>query len=163
MFGYGSVGYEIAKRLKVFNVKINIVDLKLKKDEYVDQCYLIKDLDTAIRESNIIILTVPLTKKTEGLMSKNRLLLMKENSILVNIARGKIIREKDLVEVLKDYPQKKLGVVLDVFENEPLDKESELWDFDNVILTPHNSFVGENNNERLFKVIIENIAKEQKK
>ena len=161
--GFGNVGQEIAKRLKVFNVKINAVDLQNNNSEYQDMFYTISEINEAIKVSDILILTLPLTKETEGIIDKEKLMLMKENSILVNIARGKIIKEKDLIEILKEKQKDFLGIILDVFENEPLDKESKLWDFENVIVTPHNSFVGENNSERLYMLIKENIIKEQKR
>ena len=161
--GFGNVGQEIAKRLKAFNVKINAVDLKNNNGEYQDMFYTISEINDAIKVSDILILTLPLTKETEGIIDKEKLMLMKDNSILVNIARGKIIREKDLIEVLKEKQKDFLGIILDVFEEEPLNKESKLWDFENVIVTPHNSFVGENNNERLYILIKENIIKEQKR
>ena len=82
---------------------------------------------------------------------------MKEHSIFINISRGKVINENDLIEFIKQ--NKFLGVILDVFKNEPLDKESLVWDMDNVIITPHNSFVSENNNRRLFEVIYNNLMK----
>ena len=125
--------------------------------------YKISEIDDAIKISDILILTLPLTKETEGIIDKEKLMLMKDNSILVNIARGKIIKEKDLIEILEIRKKNFLGIILDVFEDEPLDKESKLWDFENVIVTPHNSFVGENNNERLYMLIKENIIKEQKR
>ena len=161
--GFGNVGQEIAKRLKAFNVKINAVDLKNNNSEYQDMFYKISEIDDAIKISDILILTLPLTKETEGIIDKEKLMLMKDNSILVNIARGKIIKEKDLIEILEIRKKNFLGIILDVFEEEPLDKESKLWDFENVIVTPHNSFVGENNNERLYMLIKENIIKEQKR
>ena len=161
--GFGNVGQEIAKRLKAFNVKINAVDLKNNNGEYQDMFYTISEINDTIKVSDILILTLPLTKETEGIIDKEKLMLMKDNSILVNIARGKIIREKDLIEVLKEKQKDFLGIILDVFEEEPLNKESKLWDFENVIVTPHNSFVGENNNERLYILIKENIIKEQKR
>ena len=84
---------------------------------------------------------------------------MKRNAILVNVARGQIINTVDLLDALnKNYI---FGAVLDVFEAEPLDKESPLWKMENVILTPHNSFVGEGNGERLWKVIKNNMEKEK--
>ena len=84
---------------------------------------------------------------------------MKRNAILVNVARGQIINTVDLLDALnKNYI---FGAVLDVFETEPLDKESPLWKMENVILTPHNSFVGEGNGERLWKVIKNNMEKEK--
>ena len=79
---------------------------------------------------------------------------MKNGSVLVNIARGGIIDEKALRNALRT---RLLGAVLDVFEKEPLDYGNEIWDEENVILTPHNSFVGEGNENRLWKVIKENL------
>ena len=83
---------------------------------------------------------------------------MKKNAILINISRGNIIKEKDLVRALKN--RKILGAVLDVFENEPLNKESELWNLDNIIITPHNSFVSEQNERRMYEVILKNIVQD---
>ena len=80
---------------------------------------------------------------------------MKRNSIIVNISRGRIIDEKTLVHHLNNHL---LGAVLDVFEEEPLAIDSELWDAKNIIISPHNSFIGENNNYRLHDLIIKNIS-----
>ena len=80
---------------------------------------------------------------------------MKDTSIFVNVARGQLVNENDLIDALTK--KEIAGAVLDVFNSEPLDKKSPLWDFDNVILTPHNSFVGENNNKRMFDVIFKNL------
>lgn len=62
------------------------------------------------------------------------------------------------MKALKD--RKILGAVLDVFENEPLSKKSELWNLDNIIITPHNSFVSEQNERRMYKVILKNIIQD---
>ena len=75
----------------------------------------------------------------------------------MNIARGPLVVESDLINSLKSGDIG--GAVLDVFEEEPLNENSPLWDMDNVILTPHNSFVGENNNKRMFNVIVNNLEK----
>ncbi len=81
---------------------------------------------------------------------------MKQGSVLVNIARGKIVDTAALERAL----QKNLhGAVLDVFEEEPLAQNSPLWDMKNVIVTPHNSFVGEGNQARLFDLILSNIGR----
>lgn len=155
--GYGSVGNEIAKRLKAFEVKINVVDRMPKQDDYIDDSYDIANLEEAIKNTDILILTLPLTKQTEGIIDMQKMQQMKNGSILVNIARGKIIKEVDLIEILKNDRNKFNGVILDVFEEEPLTKKSELWNFVNVIITPHNSFVSENNSERMFNLIKNNI------
>ena len=75
----------------------------------------------------------------------------------MNIARGPLVVESDLINSLKSGDIS--GAVLDVFGEEPLNENSPLWDMDNVILTPHNSFVGENNNKRMFNVIVDNLEK----
>ena len=156
IIGYGSVGREIAKRLKAFNVTINIVDIIDNKDEYVDKFYFIYELEQVIQNTDIVILTLPLTEETEGIINKEKLNHIKEGSVLINIARGKIINEKDLIDIIKT--NKLRGVALDVFEEEPLNTVSELWSLENVIITPHNSFIGENNSSRLFELIKNNIV-----
>lgn len=157
ILGYGSVGREIAKRLKNFGVFINAVDRKEIDDQNIDKYYNIEQVDEVLYTSDIIILTLPLTGETKYFINLDRLEKMKKDSILINISRGKIIKEIDLLKTLKKG--KFLGVVLDVFENEPLDKENELWNYENVIITPHNSFVSNNNEERLFNLIYENVSK----
>lgn len=79
---------------------------------------------------------------------------LKKSAVIVNIARGAIIDTEALIETLPHIG----GAVLDVFEDEPLEPTSALWQSDNVIITPHNSFVGENNNSRFFDCIINNFC-----
>lgn len=154
IIGYGSVGTEIAKRLKVFGVNVISVDIIERKDEWVDEALLIDNLDEALCKSDIVVLTLPLTEETRHLINKDKISMMQEDALLINVSRGGIIDEAALVGALK--ANKFLGAALDVFENEPLE-ESLLWDFDNVIITPHNSFVSDKVNERLYELIIENL------
>lgn len=158
IIGYGSVGQEIAKRLKVFNVKIMAVDKKEINDNLVDKSYLIENIREALICSDINIFTLPLTEETKGIVNYNMINNMKDESILVNIARGALINENDLINMIEQG--KFLGVFLDVFESEPLKSDSKLWDFENVIITPHNSFISENNEDRLYRVIYENIKRD---
>ena len=146
IIGYGSVGTEIAKRLKAFGANVISVDRQVKEDDYVDESILIDDLDAALEKSDVIILTLPLTAETKHLINEEKIKVMKDNAVLINVSRGGIIDETALIESLKE--DKFLGVALDVFEEEPLN-ESPLWDFENVIITPHNSFVSDKVNERL--------------
>ena len=80
--------------------------------------------------------------------------------MLVNISRGAVVNEKDLVKALESGILS--GVVLDVFENEPLAENSELWDMENVVITPHNSFVSSKNNTRLFNLAYDNLKTSMK-
>ena len=154
IIGYGSVGTEIAKRLKAFGANVISVDRQVKEDDYVDESILIDDLDAALEKSDVIILTLPLTAETKHLINEEKIKVMKDNAVLINVSRGGIIDETALIESLKE--DKFLGVALDVFEEEPLN-ESPLWDFENVIITPHNSFVSDKVNERLFELMIKNL------
>ncbi len=158
ILGYGSVGKEIAKRLKAFDTTITAVDIKSVEDDNIDNYFNISDIDKVLPAEDIIIITLPLTDETRGLIDFNKISIMKKNAILINISRGNIIKEKDLVKALKN--RKILGAVLDVFENEPLNKESELWNLDNIIITPHNSFVSEQNERRMYEVILKNIVQD---
>ena len=88
-------------------------------------------------------------------MSRDILKSLKSEAIIVNISRGGLIDEQALAEILN--VRQDLYAALDVFECEPLSSESPLWNLPNVALSPHNSFVSNGNNERMFKVIYSNL------
>ena len=155
IFGCGSVGIEVAKRLKAFGVGIIGVDIVKGKSEYIDKYELMSNMHEVLMKTDIVILTLPLTEDTFHLFDKSCFEKMKKNAVLINISRGQVINENDLILSLKSG--KISAAALDVFEEEPLSVESELWDLENVIITPHNSFVGEGNNERMFDVIYNNL------
>ena len=97
-----------------------------------------------------------LTAETKHIMNDGKLNAMKVGSVLVNIARGAIVDELALLKALE---VRLMGAVLDVFEEEPLPSKNILWDNEKVIITPHNSFVGDGNADRLWNVIINNLEK----
>ena len=96
-----------------------------------------------------------MTDLTFHLISEEVLLHLKRDAILINIARGALIDEKALNNILKIRPD--IYVVLDVFEDEPLPEDSPLWTYPNIALSPHNSFISDGNNKRLFSVIYNNL------
>ena len=151
--GCGSVGNECAKRFAAFGCIVTGVDLFPREDSLYQEILPLNQLDIALKRSDIIVLTLPLTEQTRHLIDENRLALLKQNAVLVNIARGAVID----TEALLKYIDRIGGAVLDVFEEEPLEKTSPLWEKENVILTPHNSFVGERNAERLREIITGNM------
>ena len=155
IFGAGDVGSRTAERLKAFGVKITAADIAEPQSDIYDKYCNMEDINIALSESDIIIITLPLTDDTRGFFDEKRLGLLKADSILVNMSRGGIIDEKALVSALKN---KALGyAVLDVFEEEPLEANSPLWNTPRLLITPHNSFVSEKNNERMFDVIYKNL------
>ena len=156
VLGTGSVGTECAKRLKAFNSRIIGMDIYDNGSEYIDEFYPMEELSNVLPTADIVILSLPLTDKTKGLMGKENLSLMKEGGVLINVARGAIIDEQSLIDTLSEG--RLLGVALDVFEEEPLSQSSPLWTHPGVIVTPHNSFVSDGNSGRLFNLICQNLA-----
>ena len=148
--GCGSVGTECAKRFQVFGCRVIGVDLFQREDAAYEKMYSLACFDEGLSQADVVVLTLPLTEETRHMMNETRFSAMKDNSVLVNIARGAVVDEEAL---LKAVDEKLLGAVLDVFEEEPLSPDNVLWKKENIILTPHNSFVGDGNGERLFTVI----------
>ena len=93
------------------------------------------ELSYILAESDYLVIAVPLTDETRGMIGEPHLRAMKPNAVIINIARGAVIDEPALVRALKEGWIK--GAALDVFQQEPLSPESELWGLENVILTPH--------------------------
>lgn len=149
--GCGSVGTECAKRFKAFGCDVIGVDLFVREDENYRTMLPLELLDFVLEKSDIVVLTLPLTDETKHLMNADRFAKLKQGSVLVNIARGAVVDTDALLAALNG---KLSGAVLDVFEEEPLAESSPLWDMENVILTPHNSFVGDGNAARLDRVIL---------
>ena len=147
--GCGSVGTECAKRFKAFGCEVIGVDVAVRNDDNYDEVKGIESLNEALISADVVVLTVPLTEQTRGLINKKRLELMK-NAVLVNISRGPVVDQKALEEWDGT-------AILDVFEEEPLEDGNPLWK--KAIVTPHNSFVGERNKNRLSNVIIENLMR----
>jgi len=154
--GCGHIGTECAKRFQAFGCRIIGVDLLPRFDDKYHNILPFSSFDEGLKVADIVILTLPLTNDTRHLMNKERFQKMKNGSILVNISRGAVIEEKALLQALDG---KLSGAVLDVFEQEPLNESSPLWQKDNVIITPHNSFVGDGNLDRLNQLIGANLEK----
>lgn len=153
--GCGSVGTECAKRFKAFGCSVVGVDIKPYQNELYDSMLPLDNLDEALMHADVTVLTLPLTEKTRHFINADRFAAMKHGAVLVNIARGAIIDTDALIVALNTHLG---GAVLDVFEEEPLDESSPLWDMENVIITPHNSFISDKNNERLRELVINNLT-----
>lgn len=149
--GCGSVGTECAKRFQAFGCRVMGVDLFPRVDSHYVQMVGLTELDKQLPDADVVVLTLPLTDETKQLMNTERLKLLKASAVLVNIARGGVVDTQALMECLPCIG----GAVLDVFEEEPLEEDSPLWDIENVVITPHNSFIGDRNQERLSHVILE--------
>jgi phosphoglycerate dehydrogenase-like enzyme len=154
--GCGSVGKEIAKRIKVFGTTVLGVDKSNENIEFFDKMYPVSNINEALVQSDIVILSLPLNIKTTNLFNREKFKVMKKNSVLINLSRGGVIDEKDLIEALRKG--RFLGVALDVFKEEPLSEYNELWNFPNLLISPHNSFVSDKVSDRLTNVILANLT-----
>ena len=124
-FGKGSINKEVSKYLKPFDCKCSFIDSHSTKE------YILNKL----RLAEIIICALPGTKRTKMLFNKKMLDTFPKHSILVNVGRGDLIDENHLIEKLKNKTLR--GAVLDVTSEEPLQKNSKLWNCPNLILTQH--------------------------
>jgi phosphoglycerate dehydrogenase-like enzyme len=154
IIGVGNVGEEIAKRLKPFNTIIEGFDIKPKFNSEFDIISNIENFSAS--EYDIIILTAPHTSLTHHILNSNNLYTLKEGSIILALSRGGLIDEIALIKALSNRPD--LTAILDVFDEEPLKEESDLWNVGNLRIFPHNSFVGEYNQYRLHSLILNNIG-----
>ncbi len=131
IFGFGRIGQAVARRAKGFDMRI-LYTARTEKSMSFECEYV--DFSTLIKESDYISVNAPLNKDTEGIFNYDTFTKMKENAIFINTARGKIVKEKDLVKILKEKII--AGAALDVYENEPIIEE-ELKTMENCILAPH--------------------------
>lgn len=153
--GTGTIAQEAVKRLQGFDMNLIGINTNGRMIEGFDQCFPMSQVDEVISISDFIVIAIPHTAATTHLLNKERFKLMKNDAVLINVARGAVIKEEDLIEVLEQ--DKFLGVALDVFEQEPLAADHPLWGFDQVKVTPHNSWISQMRNVRRFDMIFKNL------
>lgn len=155
--GAGNVGCEVAKRLSAMGCSVIGYDLYPKVRQEFDEVRHIDNFVSDLHSYDIVILTAPHTPETHHLLNAKTLAHLRTNAVIVNIARGGLVDENALIEILRQ--RQDLFAVLDVFEQEPLSQNSPLWSLPNVALSPHNSFVSNGNNKRMFRVIESNLRR----
>ncbi|WP_336528066.1 NAD(P)-dependent oxidoreductase, partial [Bacteroides acidifaciens] len=146
---------EVAKRFHAFGAETVGFDIHTNETFGFDYMALIETLKESAEEFDVIVVTAPLLPSTKGLVSCEVLQAMKKGAVLVNIARGGLIDEPAMCKILKE--RRDLFAALDVFETEPLPQHSPLWKLQNVAISPHNSFVGDGNNRRMFDLMYNNL------
>ncbi|MEM0160496.1 MAG: 2-hydroxyacid dehydrogenase [Thermoplasmata archaeon] len=157
ILGYGSIGKEIAKIARAFNM--HVFGISRHRYPELDFNGTLEDLDYVLKSSDIVVISLPLNKYTKNIIDKNKLNLMKHNAILVNIARGNIINEKDLFEFLSEH--REFTACLDVWwhypRNETFKQDYPFESLENVIMTPHVSGIYEGYLDRMIENGIESI------
>lgn len=156
-FGTGTIAQEAAKRLAGFGMTVIGLNTSGHDTEYFDACYRLSEAVDHVSDACAVVVALPLTEKTKGIINKDIMDVMASTAVLINIARGEVIDEDYIVEVLKEKRIK--AAALDVFYQEPLPKDHALWDLDNVVITCHNSWISEKRNERRFNLIKKNVKR----
>ncbi|EKN66136.1 NAD-binding D-isomer specific 2-hydroxyacid dehydrogenase protein [Neobacillus bataviensis LMG 21833] len=151
IIGVGEIGKETAKIAKAFGMNILGVRHSGKPVDNVDEMYTPDQLELLLPKCDYVVVTLPHTKETHHLFGTEQFKQMKTSAFFINIGRGEIVVEKELVEALLEGTI--AGAGLDVFEKEPLYTESPFWEMENVIITPHTSGSTEFYNKR----VVENI------
>lgn len=142
ILGYGSLGHEIALRAKAFGMEVNIYDIHPITAPEVDHCHLgPQGLDAILRESDYLVLTMPLNPHTHHLINDEAFDKMKSTAMFLNVARGPIVDEEALYRALSQH--KIAWAACDVFEQEPLSPDSPLWELDNMFISSHKAGMGE--------------------
>jgi D-2-hydroxyacid dehydrogenase (NADP+) len=141
--GLGAIGGYVAKLAKADGMRVLAIRRSARRRASgreegiadVDELLLPSDLFYLLSEADYVVVAVPLTRESRGLIGMRELQAMRPTARLINISRGAVIDEAALVRALKEGWM--AGAALDVFEQEPLPSDSELWGMENVILTPH--------------------------
>ena len=156
--GVGEIGREVARLGKSFGMRV----IGVKRDPteptpHVDELHGPDRLRDLAATADAIVITLPLTDETRGLIDRDTISRMREETILVNVGRGGVIDEDALIEALQAGRIR--GAALDVFAEEPLPAASPLWELENVIVSPHTAALSVQENERIVELFAENLRR----
>jgi D-3-phosphoglycerate dehydrogenase len=136
LIGVGNIGSRVAKKaLHGFNMNVIAYDPYKTQEEVPEGVELTADFDRIFKESDFVSLHCPANQETTGFVGKEQLELMKPTAYFINTARGKIVVEEELYEIMK--AERIAGAALDVMQSEPVDPENPLLHMDNVVVAPH--------------------------
>ena len=172
LLGYGSIARELARLLQPLGVKIlatkhDLTDVKQKgyvpdgtgdpEGEYFNRMYPPQAIHSVMRESDFVVVSLPLTKETRTIIGAKELQIMKPSAYLISLGRGGQVEEDALAAALKG--KQIAGAVVDVFKTEPLPKESPLWEVPNLVITPHIAGDTGDYNQLVFELFSENMER----
>ena len=155
VIGFGSIGAEVAKRARSFGVEVVGARRTKVRDARADEMVTMDRISELLPSANVVILACPLTDETRGLVNRDFLSQMHEDAILVNVSRGPVVDAEELLESLSSG--RPGHAILDVFETEPLDPSSPLWDHPGVTITSHIAGAGAGITKRGDEVFLEQL------
>jgi phosphoglycerate dehydrogenase-like enzyme len=163
LVGWGPIAQRVAQFLSMLGLRLKVVRQQAQTDSLAKsfsgssqpEMLTFETIDSALPSTDWVILMCPLTEKTRGLIDARRLRLLPPGAGLVNVSRGEVVVESDLIEALQNG---NLGsAFLDVFEHEPLAQTSPLWRLPNVIVTPHSAGFSAGNEARVSQMFLDNL------
>ena len=157
VLGVGNIGREIARKARAFGMKVRGFDEVPVYIPYLDEQYLGDQIEAFFTGIDVLVAAAALTKTNLGIVNKRNIALMNAGSYIINIARGPLIVEEDLIDALKNGPL--AGAGLDVFCKEPLPKDSPFRALPNVVLTPHHGGFNPNYATRVVRLFVENFRR----
>lgn len=160
VLGLGDIGSRYAKKMKALGAAvIGVRRTRKEKPDYLDEQYTMDQLDALLPRADYVAMVLPGGPATEHVMDERRLRLMKKGAFLINCGRGNAVDPKALRKVLSEGLLG--GAALDVTEPEPLPEDDPLWDFPNVIITPHvaGKFLMQSTYEKVVAIAAENLRR----
>lgn len=158
VLGCGNYGRRVAGLLSAFGCRVIGVSKSVEQLPSFEKIYTFAQRTDAVADADIVISALPLTEQTRGVLNADLIAACRRGCVLVNLSRGGIVCEQEMLAALQSGQLG--GAVLDVFEQEPLPKTSVLWDMENVVITPHNSYAGDGVAQRLLDVVCRNLKGE---
>jgi glyoxylate/hydroxypyruvate reductase len=156
--GLGTVGTEVARLAKAFGMRVLAVNRTGHTDcPHVDEVRTSRFLGDLLPVAHGVVLTLPLTEQTRGMIDEAAIGRMHSGAVLVDVGRGGVLDEAALVRALQQG--RLAGAALDVFATEPLSSDSPLWDLPNVLLSPHTAGLSQHENERIVALFSENLRR----
>jgi phosphoglycerate dehydrogenase-like enzyme len=158
LIGYGAIGRATAKRAAGFGMKVVAVDAQpAPPDAHVAEVWPTSRIDELLRQSDVVVVTAPLTAETHHLLDAERLAQMRPDAYLIVVSRGGIVDEDALAAALREG--RIAGTGIDVAETEPLPADSPLWDAPNLVITPHMAGASSDKERRCVEILRDNLIR----
>ncbi|TMW70519.1 D-2-hydroxyacid dehydrogenase [Alteribacter natronophilus] len=155
VLGAGAIGSETARLAKAFGMHTIGLNRSGRPADHFDETLTFSELDRILKNSDFLVSVLPHTEETAGLLTRDAFRKMKNNAVFINMGRGTVTKEEDLIEALTDRDL--AHAVLDVFEQEPLPKGHPYWTMENVTVTPHISGISPGYQPRAIGIFEQNL------
>lgn len=157
ILGLGTIGEAIAQRAKAMGMTVIGTQRTPKPSEFADKVFPPEETGEVMAQADYVVVVLPLTPDTQGLLDKDMLARMKSGAVLINLSRGGVMDEDALAALLRDGKIK--GAAVDVFAEEPLPKDSPLWDIPGLIVSPHMAAATTDYFDKVCAILCENIRR----